>query len=41
MVDTIQKFTLGALLLLGAYGLLRVFILTLFGIDILEIDTLK
>ncbi len=39
MVDTIQKFTLGALLLLGGYGLLRVVILTLFGIDILEIDT--
>ncbi len=40
MVDTIQKLILGALLL-GAYGLLRVVILTLFGIDILEIDTLK
>ncbi len=41
MVDTIQKFILGGLLLLGAYGFLRVVILTLFGIDILEIDTLK
>ena len=41
MVDTIQKFILGALLLLGAYGLLRVVILTLFGIDMLEINTYK
>ncbi len=41
MVDTIQKLTLGALLRLAAYGLLRVVILTLFGIDIVEIDTLK
>ncbi len=41
MVDFIQKLILGAFLLLGAYGLLRVVVLTLFGIDILEIDTLK
>ena len=41
MVDTIQKLILGALLLLGAYGLLRVVILTLFGIEILEINTYK
>ncbi len=41
MVDTIQKFILGGLLLLGAYGLLRMVVFTLFGIDILEIDTLK
>ena len=41
MVDTIQKLILGALLLLGAYGLLRMVVLALFGIDILEIDTLK
>ncbi len=41
MVDTIQMFILGALFLLGAYGLLRVVILTLFGIEILEINTYK
>ncbi len=41
MVDTIQKLILGTLLLLGAYGLLRVVILALFGIDILEITTFK
>ena len=41
MVDTIQNFILGALLLLGAYGLLRVVIFTLFDIDILEIDAIK
>ncbi len=41
MVDTIQKFILGGLLLLVAYGLLRAVVLTLFGIDIVEINTLK
>ncbi len=41
MVDTVQKFILGGLLLIGAYGLLRAVVFTLFGIDILEIDTLK